>query len=309
MREFVIPLATGLAIFLFGMQVLRIGLEKLAGKRLERWLHQFTQTPVISFLTGLIATGFLQSSSAVTVLAISFVNARIMRFSRCIGLILGTNVGTSVTTELLVFPIEQYAVGLMLLGTTCWLSPWRNIRFSGLSAAGMGCIFLGMQTMASLANAFDPQTMTSLFTAYDGMEWGVIAGTLLAAIIQSSSATIALMMGLYQAQAISLTFGLAAVLGANVGTCVTAWVASINGERTGKQIAMAHLFINVIGLIAFYPFLTMLGEWISTSGFSHYAQIAHFQTGFNLVSSLALLPFSRIIAQIVQWMLPVSQEK
>lgn len=306
MREFVIPLATGLAIFLFGMQVLRIGLERLAGERLERWLYRFTQTPFISFLTGLLATMFLQSSSAVTVLAIGFVNAKIMRFSRCIGLILGTNVGTCFTTELLVFPIEKYAVLFLLTGTVCWLFPWRHLRFTGLSVGGLGCIFLAMQTMASLASSINHMEAIHILSAYDSTGWGLISGTLLTAIIQSSSAAVALMMGLYNAQAIPLSFGLAAVLGANVGTCVTAWVASIGGSRTGKQVAMAHLLINVVGLIAFYPFVQVLSEWIAASGLSHYAQIAHFQTGFNLASALVLLPFCAAISRVVQFLLPVS---
>src|SRR5690554_2882022 len=116
MREFVIPLATGLAIFLFGMQVLRIGLHALTGERMRYWLHQFTQTPFISFMTGLISTAVLQSSSAVTVLAIGLVNSGALHFSRCIGLILGTNLGTCITTELLAFSVEDYTVTLLLAG-------------------------------------------------------------------------------------------------------------------------------------------------------------------------------------------------
>lgn len=308
MREFVIPLATGLAIFLFGMQVLRIGLERMAGRHLEGWLNRFTRSPFFSFVTGLLATMFLQSSSAVTVLAIGFVNAKMMRFSRCIGLLLGTNVGTCITTELLVFPIEKYAIWLLLAGTVSWLFPWPSIRFTGLSVGGLGCIFLGMQTMESLANSINHMGIVHILSTYDSMGWGLVSGTILTAIIQSSSAVIALLMGLYNVHAIPLTFGLAAVLGANVGTCVTAWFASIGGNRIGKQVAMAHLLINIAGLMAFYPFLTVLSEWIAASDMSHYAQIAHFQTGFNLVSALVLLPFCGAIARMVNFLLPVSGE-
>lgn len=306
MREFVIPLATGLAIFLFGMQVMRIGLEKLAGERLQKWLYQFTQTPFISFLTGLLATLFLQSSSAVTVLAIGFVNTGVMRFPQCIGLILGTNVGTCITTELLVFPIEKYTLILLIAGVVSWLLPWDKPRFTGLAFAGLGCIFLGMQTMESIAGSFHRIGIIDMLSAYDSIEWGIVSGTLLTAVIQSSSAAVALMMGLYNAHAIPLTFGLAAVLGSNVGTCLTAWIASIGGSRSGKQIAMAHLLINVAGLIAFYPLVPFLSEWITTLELSRYAQIAHFQTGFNLVSALVLLPFCGAIARFVYFLLPES---
>lgn len=304
MREFVIPLATGLAIFLFGMQVLRIGLEKLTGERLQRWLYQFTQTPSISFMTGVLSTVLLQSSSAVTVLTIGFVNAGTIRFSRCIGLILGANVGTTITTELLIFSVEDYVVLFLLAGAASWLLPWHNLRFTGLAIGGLGCIFLGMQTMESIAGSFHQMGIIDLLSAYDSIEWGLMLGALLTAVIQSSSAAVALMMGLYNANAIPLTFGLAAVLGSNVGTCITAWVASIGGNRTGKQVAMAHLLINVAGMVAFYPFVTFLSEWIASTGLSRYAQIAHFQTGFNLVSALILLPFCGLIARAVQSMLP-----
>ena len=207
MREIVIPLATGLAIFLFGMQVLRIGLGKLTGKRLQSWLYPFTQTPIISFMTGLLSTVILQSSSAVTVLAIGFVNAGVIRFSQCIGLILGTNVGTTITTELLLFPVENYAVLFLLAGAASWLVPWHSFRFTGLAVGGLGCIFLGMQTMESIAGSFQRFGMIDLLSAYDSIEWGVVSGILLTAVIQSSSAAVALMMGLYNANAIPLTFG------------------------------------------------------------------------------------------------------
>ena len=304
MREFVIPLATGLAIFLFGMQVLRIGLHALTGERMRHWLHQFTQTPFISFMTGLISTAVLQSSSAVTVLAIGLVNSGALRFSRCIGLILGTNLGTCITTELLAFSVEDYAVTLLLAGALCWLMPSRKLRFTGLALGGLGCIFLGMQTMESVARSFDQLGMLEFFSAYDSAGWGVVTWTLLTALIQSSSAAVALLMGLYSVKAVSLTFALAAVLGSNVGTCITAWIASVGGNRTGKQVAMAHLLINVAGLVAFYPMITLLSDWMASTGLSRHAQIAHFQTGFNLVSALALLPFCGFIARVVRFLIP-----
>ena len=237
-------------------------------------------------------------------MAIGFVNARMIRFSRCIGLILGTNVGTCITTEILVFPIEKYALLILFLGTVCWLLPWRHVRFSGLAVGGLGCVLLAMQTMESITVSLNELQVFHMLSAYTSVAWGLIVGTILTAIIQSSSAAVALMMGLYNAQAITLAFGLAAVIGANVGTCITAWVASIGGSRAGKQVAMAHLLINIAGLLAFYPFVMPISDWLASSSLSHYAQIAHFQTAFNLISALVLLPFCAVIARIVQWSLP-----
>lgn len=308
MREFAVPLVTGFAMFLFGMQVLRLGLAQFVGKRLETQLYQFTKTPLVSFLTGLLVTVIFQSSSVVTVLAIGLVNTRALRFSRCIGLILGTNAGSVITTEILIFPIEKFVTLFLLIGTVSWLLPWRPVRFAGLACGGLGCIFLGMLTMAGMVGMFHDHGFLGLLSAYDSLLWGVISGTVIAAVIQTSSATVALMMGLYDAHAISLLFGLGAVLGSNVGTCITAWAASIGGGRTGKQVAMAHLLVNAAGLAAFYPFMTSLSDWIAAMSLSPYAQIAHFQTGFNVVCSLAFLPFSSHIARIVGWLLPVKHE-
>lgn len=304
MREFVIPLGTGLAIFFFGLQVMRIGLAQLSGRRLEQWLSQFTKTPLISFVTGLLSTMLLQSSSAVTVLAIGFVNAKVMRFPQCVGLLLGTNVGTTVTTELLVFPIDAYAVYFVIAGAILWLIPRFKLPFIGLALGGLGCIFLAMDTMESIATPLEESGLIERLSTFHTAEWGMVTGTLLTAVIQSSSAAIALTMGLYHAAAISLPFALAAVLGSNIGTCLTAWIASLGGNREGKQIALTHLLVNVFGVAAFYPLLPSLSEWIAQSGFSPYEQIAHFQTGFNLISSLLLLPFCDRIASIINRLLP-----
>lgn len=305
MREFLIPLATGLAIFMFGMQVLRIGLDQFNGKRLRMWLYQFTQTPLIGFLTGLVTTMIFQSSSAVTVLAIGFVNAKFMRFSQCIALLLGTNLGSCLTTELLVFPVEEFALWFLIAGGFCWMLPWNGIRYFGLAAAGLGCIFLGMDTMEHTAGSFRSlELIDSISTYADITYWGLLLGTVLTAIIQSSSAAIALMMGLYDVDIISLPFSLAAVLGSNVGTCVTAAVAAIGGTKGGKQVALAHFLINVFGLLVFYPFIPLISEWISHTELSRYAQVAHFHTGFNLVCAVLLLPFCRQIAQTVTRLLP-----
>ncbi|WP_054950036.1 Na/Pi cotransporter family protein [Numidum massiliense] len=306
MREIVIPLATGLAIFLFGMQVLRLGLARLTGNRLQKWLYQFTQTPFIGFLTGLVATVVLQSSSAVTVIIIGFINTKVMRFSQTIGLLLGTNVGTCVTTELLAVSIEKHALFLLLTGVACLVLPWANLRFIGLAVAGLGCIFLGMQAMASVAGSFERIGFFDFVSTSNSTLAGVLIGTLFSAVIQSSSATIALMMGLYHAHAVTLPFALAVVLGSNVGTCVTAWIAAVGGDREGKQIALAHLLINAVGLLAFYPLTPYIADWLGGTTLTRYAQVAHFQTGFNAISALLLLPFSHALARFVGRLLPTS---
>jgi phosphate:Na+ symporter len=307
-KEVMLPLAVGLALFLFGMQVMRIGLTNLAGNRLKEGLLRFTQSPVHGLLTGMIATGLVQSSSAVTVLTIGLVNARLITFPQTIGIILGANIGTSLTTELIALNISDFAVPMLILGTIGWLTRHRLTRCIGLSSAGFGCIFLGIKTMQAIviplkaAGFFD-----NLLLASSEPMVGVAAGIIITAIIQSSSATIAMVMGLMEGAVMPLEVGIAMVLGANVGTCVTAWIASIGGLPAAKQVAWAHIILNIVGTLAFLPLIPILAKISLSLTYIPATQIAHAQTIFNIVSSLVALPFVRILAKTAIWLTPNSK--
>ncbi|EGK12647.1 Na/Pi symporter [Kroppenstedtia eburnea] len=306
MKEIVIPFATGLAIFLFGMQLIRVGLEELTAHRMQHFLLRFTKTPLRGFGTGLVATLFLQSSSAVTVLTIGFVNAGLLTFAQTVGIILGTNVGTTVTTEILALKVEDFALPLILTGAALYALPWKKTAAFGLALGGFGCIFLGMEAMQWIAEPIKNRGWVAALmeSGYHPVFSGVLSGILLTSIIQSGNAVIAITMGFFATGLVPLPFAIAVVLGSNVGTCITAFLASIGTERAAKQVALAHLLLNVGGLLLFLPWVGTIAEvahWLSDDPA---AQIAHIQTLYNLICSLTVLPFASSFARVVSRILP-----
>lgn len=301
-----LPLLIGIAIFLFGMKVMEFALHQWGGAYLKTTMQRFTKTPLHGLLTGTTVTAALQSSSAVTVVTIGMVNAGILTFPKTLGIILGTNIGTVVTTELIGLNITHIASPLLIYCIILWLVSWlvparshaklqrglHTIRCFIMAAAGFACILLGMEVMQSIVPALKERGLFSWFVdmSMQSLIWGIIAGTMLTAIIQSSSATIAIAMGLASAQAIAPELGIAIVLGANIGTCFTALLASIGGTRAGQFVAWSHVLLNFSGAILFYPlipYLYIASAWLSDSPSS---QLAHAQTIYNITCSLLALP-------------------
>ncbi|MGG4450958.1 Na/Pi cotransporter family protein [Brevibacillus porteri] len=300
------PFTFGLTFFLFGMYAMRSGFQNLAGKKMEEWMGRFTRTPLHSFWIGLFATFILQSSSAVTVLTIGLTNAGIIQFTQTVGIILGTNLGTTVTTELVALKLESFAIPMLLIGVALWLMPRRNIRCIGLVIAGFGLIFLGIDTLKVMAKPLEQSdTFRSLFLESSHSIWiGLITGIIFTALIHSGSATTVITMGLLSHQILSMETALAIVLGANVGTCFTAVIAAIGTNTASKQVAWCHTLFNVAGAIVFLPFLSQLALVSAFLTDSPSMQIAHSQTIFNLVCSLVALPFVPQIARFIQWLIP-----
>jgi phosphate:Na+ symporter len=300
------PFTFGLTIFLFGMYAMRTGFQNLAGKKMEEWLGRFTRTPIHSFWVGLLSTFVLQSSSAVTVLTIGLTNAGMIPFTQTVGIILGTNLGTTVTTELIALKLESFAVPMLLIGVALWLMPRRKIRCTGLVIAGFGLIFLGIDTLKVMAGPLEQsETFRSLFLESRHSIWiGLLTGMIFTALIHSGSATTVITMGLLSHQILSMETALAIVLGANVGTCFTAVIASIGTNTASKQVAWCHTLFNVAGAIVFLPILPQLALVSAFLTDNPSMQIAHSQTIFNLVCSLAALPFTAHIARFIQWLIP-----
>lgn len=300
------PFTFGLSFFLFGMYAMRTGFQNLAGKKMEEWMSRFTRTPVHSFWIGLLTTFVLQSSSAVTVLTIGLTNAGLIQFTQTVGIILGTNLGTTITTELIALKLESFAIPMLLIGVALWLMPKRNIRCIGLVVAGFGLIFLGIDTMKIMAKPLEQsETFRSLFMESGHSIWvGLITGIVFTALIHSGSATTVITMGLLSHQVLSMETALAIVLGANVGTCFTAVIASIGTNTASKQVAWCHTSFNVAGALLFLPILSQLALVSAFLTDNPSMQIAHSQTIFNLVCSLTALPFASQIARFIQWLFP-----
>lgn len=301
-----VPFGFGLLVFLLGLSKMRTGLENLARDRLHDVLLQFTKTPLRGFFTGTVTTAFLQSSSAVTVLTIGFVNAGMLSFTQSLGIILGTNVGTTITTQILALNIEDLAIPLMVLGGGLYFLKHPVLKNFGSVFLGFGAIFWGIEWMQSIAIVLKEQGWISWLLLHGGnpIISGLFTGTVITALIHSSSACIAMTMGFFAAGAIPLPFAIAVVFGSNIGTCVTALMASIRTIPAAKQVAFAHLILNVAGVILFTPLIPVISAVTPQLSHDPATQIAHIQTLFNLLCSIVVLPFCDQFARSIIWLIP-----
>lgn len=314
-QTILLPACLGFAVFMFGMKIMELALHNWAGKYLTAILQKSTATPLHGLATGATTTAVLQSSTAVTVLSIGMVNAGLLTFPRTLGIILGTNIGTCLTTELLGLNLHRLAAPLLACACAAWLltallgelglvpgqpgqpgqhsSGWlHSLRFGSVALGGFALLLLGMTMMQSIGPAVQ---QTGLFAWFlnrgaDNLLWGLAAGTVLTALVHSSAAVIAMIMGLSAVGALPVELGIAIVIGSNVGTCATALLASIGGTRAGQYVAWSHVLLNVCGAIVFAPLVTQLHAASALFSSSPAAQIAHAQTIFNILCSLLALP-------------------
>ncbi|MCQ6558348.1 Na/Pi cotransporter family protein [Paenibacillus mendelii] len=317
LQSIAFPMLIGFAIFMTGMKTMELALHRSVGRHLDTVLQRSTATPLHGLVVGTTATAVLQSSTAVTVMTIGLVNAGLLTFPRTLGIVLGTNIGTCLTTELIGMNISRFSWPILLVSLALWLltallgelgllpsrrsvsrigSPeirWlQPLRSTSVIMGGFALLLVGMGMMQSVGPAVQSSGLFSAFLtrAEDSVLWGLAAGVVLSAAVHSSAAVIAIIMGLAASFAMPVPIGIAIVLGANVGTCVTAVLASLGGSKSGRFVAWAHVLLNVGGAILFVPFvhqLQLITGWLTTSPA---AQIAHAQTIFNMASSLLALP-------------------
>jgi phosphate:Na+ symporter len=287
--------------FLLGMMWVRQGLAALSEQKMKRWMENITNRPVNGFMIGTLVTAVLQSSSAVMVMTIGMVSAGILSFSQTIGIILGTNIGTTVTLELLALPITNLTY--VLVGGSIVLKMSRRTWVSSLGTLlfGLGMIFAamtGFEWTASLL--FQQPFFSGLFEQMDHISIAFLVGIVFTSLIQSSTAMTGIAIGFLNAEAITLEAGISIMLGANIGTCVTAWLASISGGREAKLTAYAHIWLNVIGGMAAIPFIEPLSVLCQILSDTSGTQLAHASVLYNLISSLIVLPFSIQFGQFIE---------
>jgi phosphate:Na+ symporter len=302
MTTLVLSLLAGLGLFIGGMYLMRYGLFALAGENLQRWLVRFTKTPTRGMITGTIVTMLVQSSSAISVVTIGLANARLLSFPQTVGIILGTNVGTTFTTQLIALNPQKLALPMFFIGCSILWMRSRIVRAIGMSISGFGCVFLGIQVMQTIA---EPLQHTSFFLSTlarpdSSYLNGIFLGAAFTALLHSSSAVTAMTMGFMNEHVLSLNMGIAIILGSNIGTCVTAIMAAVGGNAAAKQFAWVHVMLNVAGVLLFLPFITPLGAVVTWLTSDPAVQIAHAQTLFNVICSLLALPFSHNIARLAQ---------
>lgn len=280
---------------------MRSGLYNLSAGRMNNWLAKLTSTPWKGVLTGTIITALLQSSSAVMIITIGLVSARMLTFPQSIGIILGTNIGTTFTTELITFNIESLLVPFAIAGAVLAVLNNKFCRSAGIALLGISSIFTAMRGFEYLAGSLENNTyVMKLLLALDNSHlYSVLAGVILTAIIQSSTATTGMVMGFLSTGLMGLDTGIAIMLGSNIGTCADAYLASIGSGREAKLAAYAHIWVNFLGVAAFYPLIGLMASIGAAAASQPDVQLAHMSVLFNVLTSLVVLPFAQPFGRFV----------
>ena len=297
----------GLVLLLWGMQVMKQGLENLSRRKMKRALASLTATPVLAAITGTLLTMLVQSSTAISVLSVGFVNAGLMRLEQAVGILLGANVGTCVTVQLISFDLFRLALPASIAGLALWVfRPRRPLGQLGRALLGFGMIFAGLQLLASSLAPLREASwfMGALLSLQHNPLLAVLAGVLASALLHSSAAATGIVMLLSSQHMVELPTAVAMVLGNNIGTCITAVLASLGGPRAGKQVAAAHVLLNVLGALLFLPLLTPFAALVAAAADSMPRQVANAHTAFNVISSLIVLPAIRPFTALVRLLVP-----
>lgn len=306
----IIGLFGGLALFLFGMGKMSTGMKKAAGDKMRSILAALTKNRVIGMIVGAFVTMVIQSSSATTVMLVSFVQAGLMSFAQSLGIILGADIGTTVTAQLIAFKVTDYALLMVALGFGLRSSAKKeNVRNIGEVIFGFGILFFGMKLMS---DAMAPlRTYPAFITLMKDLEnpfLGLLVGAIFTALVQASGASIGIAIVLAQQGLITLEAGIPIILGANIGTCITAGLACIGTTRDAKRVALAHVLFKVAGvmLVIFWipKFANLIRTIASAFGSDTGRQIANAHTIFNVSLALVFLPAIGVFAKLIKKILP-----
>ena len=306
----------GLALFLYGMQVMGDGLAKISGGKLEKILENLTSSKLRAVLLGLGVTAVIQSSSATTVMVVGFVNSGIMKLTQAVGIIMGANIGTTVTAWILslagiesnnffmsLLKPSSFAPILALIGIVLLMFT-KNSRKKDIGAilVGFAVLMFGMDTMSAAVKPLaDVPEFTNLLLAFSNPIAGVLAGTVLTAIIQSSSASVGILQALCVTGAVPYSAAFPIIMGQNIGTCVTALLSAIGANKNAKRAAMIHLYFNIIGTVVFLSVFYILNAAVQfpfMDAMATPAAIAVTHSVFNVTATLLLLPFSNLLVKL-----------
>ena len=315
----IVGFSGGLALFLYGMQQLVKALVSVAGNQLKYFLAKLTTNRFTGAISGAVATAIIQSSSITTVLTVSFVSAGLMTLSQAAGVIMGANLGTTVTAQILSFELDHLAFLMIVFGVLFqFLAERKRLQDIGIMLLGLGLIFYGMQVMS---DAMSPLRNYAPFI--EAMKtishpfYGIVLGFIFTALVQSSSAAVGLVIVLASDGFISLPAGIALILGANLGTTVTALLASIGANRDAVRAALIHFEFNLFGVLIWLPFIPELAHWAQWMTFENLQsmtqstprEIANAHTLFNFINLLIFLPLIPIFVKSVYKLVPLKPEE
>ena len=307
----VLNMIGGLALFLYGMHVMGEGLSKVSGGRMEKILEKLTGSPIKGVLLGTIVTAVIQSSSATTVMVVGFVNSGIMKLSQAIGVIMGANIGTTVTSWILslsgiesdsffiqLLKPTSFAPVLAMIGAVLLLFAKKEKKKDiGMILIGFAVLMIGMESMSAAVEPLaDVPEFTNILMMFSNPLLGILAGAILTAVIQSSSASVGILQALCKTGAVSYGTAIPIILGQNIGTCVTAMLSGIGASKNAKRTALVHLYFNIIGSLAFMVVFYAINAFVHFDFMTQAAGpagIAVVHSAFNIVATLVLMPFSK----------------
>ena len=310
----VMSLLGGLALFLYGMQMMSSGLENVAGNKMKQILEKLTANRFLGVLVGAGITAVIQSSSATTVMVVGFVNSGMMTLRQAVWIIMGANIGTTITGQLIALDVGAFAPIIAFIGVALIVFlKSEKLHHIGSILAGLGVLFIGMDMMSGamkpLANS---EEFVGLLTKFENPVLGILAGTVFTALIQSSSASVGILQALANSGVIGLGSAAFVLFGQNIGTCVTALLASIGTNRNARRTTVIHISFNVIGTVIFTtlclvtPLIAFMENLTPTNPS---AQIANLHTTFNVVTSLLLIPFGGLLTLLAEKLLPDKGDK
>ena len=315
MAEIILGLMGGLGLFLYGMRLMSDSLEQAAGARMRAILEFFTKTPLRGILVGTLFTAVIQSSSACTVMVVSFVNSGLMDLYQAAGVIMGANIGTTVTSQLISFNLSALAPAIVMAGIILvMISKKVKVQRVGEVLLGFGILFMGLNTMSSsMAVLRESPQVVEIMGSLNGHFAALIVGLVVTAVLQSSSATVGIVLLLANQGLLDMRICFFIILGCNIGACVSALLAGLNGKRDAKRAAMIHLLFNILGTIIMYVALTVALEPIThfiefVSGSNPGSEVANAHTLIKIVEVLILAPFIKQIVKMTGWVVRGKEE-
>ncbi len=310
----ILGLLGGLALFLYGMQMMSGGLEDAAGNKMKKILEKLTSNRFLGVIVGAGITAVIQSSSATTVMVVGFVNSGMMTLRQAVWIIMGANIGTTITGQLIALDVGMLAPLFAFIGVAMIVflkSP--KAHHIGKILAGLGVLFIGMGMMSdAMVPLRESQVFIDLMTKFSNPVLGILAGAVFTAIIQSSSASVGILQALAIAGVIDFKAAVFVLFGQNIGTCITAVLASIGTNRSAKRTTVIHLLFNLIGTAIFTTACLLLPvtDWVASITPDNMSQqIANMHTIFNITTTIILLPFGTYLAKLAEKILPEQKSK
>ena len=311
----ILTMAGGLGLFLFGMELMSDSIEKVAGARLRRILEIFTTNRFMGMIVGIIFTGIIQSSSACTAMVVSFVNSGLMNLYQAAGVILGANIGTTITSQLVSFNLSKIAPLILLVGVVVMMfTKKEKVRKVAEVVVGFGILFVGLSTMSqAMANMKNEPQVVNLLMSLKNPFLATLMGFALTAIIQSSSVTVSIVLLLANQDLLPLPITLYIILGCNIGACATAMLASMTGKKDAKRAALIHLLFNIIGTVIIYIALFVAGdqivELIKSISADNGRFVANAHTLIKIAQVIMLFPFTGWLVKMTYLIVPGEDQK